>query len=250
MVSHSFHTHWEAEQPHFRVWGQCLFVRGRLLGWQIPGQVLFCLARIPEVQSWHLWNCSTWFRLLWRIELLQDFIMTHNDTMPWISGCEKKHQTNERCFFPIIFYDFLHQLWHYQTRSPKRMCAAVYVTPLLIFALARRCGKGTWDHRPVSPCVLMIVYIPKISQNFPSWIRWIPHFFSRFQEADLQLGCPGGRVADCSSIPSISCQGSCLMWYERASGFPPSGMPICYIGIDCLQYRVYRLCCVAMLHKP
>lgn len=65
----------------------------------------------------------------------------------------KKHQTNERSFFNHFLCHFCPSIIrHHKTRSPPtRMCAAVYVTPLLIFALARRCfwGKGTWDHRLV-----------------------------------------------------------------------------------------------------
>ena len=51
--------------------------------------------------------------LLGRIELLQDFTMTHSgDTIPWISGY-KKHQTNERSFFQSFSMSFLSI--HHQT---------------------------------------------------------------------------------------------------------------------------------------
>jgi len=58
----------------------------------------------PGSQRFNLDSCELVQAALGRIELLQDFTMTHSgDTIPWISGY-KKHQTNERSFFSIIFY--------------------------------------------------------------------------------------------------------------------------------------------------
>ena len=95
----------------------------------------------PGSQRFNLDSCDLVQAALGRIELLQDFTMTHSDTIPRISGYKKNIKQTNAVFLNHFLRHFCPSIIrHHKTRSPPtRMCAAVYVTPLLIFALARRC---------------------------------------------------------------------------------------------------------------
>ena len=158
--------------------------------------------------------------------------------IPWKTRIQKITKQTNAVFFQSFSMSFFPSIIrHHKTRSPTRMCAAVYVTPLLIFALARRCswGKGTWDHR-LACCALCFVKDCKNSQAKSPIIPIISFRDSKSRHIILTLGCPRSREksVDYSSI--------CLMWREWARDFPSSGELIGYIGLDGLGGLQVALC--------